>query len=144
MTLGKVVEYGVLLLLALIGAGGLWRLLDWWERRRTRGGGAVARAVALSTEDRAWVDQFQERATEAERAAGAARAEADGARRASHDAMVSTGRLSAEVEALTTQVHALSRQVATVRGWIHDPGMTIDRLRFLVPPPILPGPSNGV
>lgn len=146
MDVGRMIaDYGLAVLLALIGAGGLWKLFDAVARRRALGGRSTIQVVALSTEQRQWFDQLQERVEAADRQADRSAEHAAAARRLLTETMESAGKLRAEVSDLTAQVHALTRQVATVRGWIHDPGMTIDRLRFLVPPPVLPsGSPNGI
>jgi hypothetical protein len=46
------------------------------------------------------------------------------------------------VRTLGTEMDELTNRLHRLIGWIHDPTMTLDRLRVLVPGPPTP-PSNG-
>jgi len=102
----------------ILGAAGVTELIKAVASRRTRKIDNVDRLSDIAIEQ---VEAIKKDAREARDEARSARQEAAGARREMHEI-----RQSAE---------EISRYLYQVLSWIHDPQMTIERLRAVVPPP---------
>jgi hypothetical protein len=115
----------------IIGGGGTSGLVGSLLAPLIRRPAVRAEATARITGAAALlVDQLQEEVTAARKDAREAGAEAASALR-------TVRTLGAEVDELTNRLHRLI-------GWIHDPTMSLDRLRVLVPgPPTSPSNGNG-
>jgi chromosome segregation ATPase len=116
---------------ALITGGGLVAVVNALARRRTVKVDAAAR---LSDETLKWVNEFQEKAKEAEINAKEARTEAAGARREATEAHAQMRAIRAEAEWLAGQLQQLRRAIL-------DPGASLERLRAMVGPDY---PGNGL
>jgi hypothetical protein len=115
---------------ALIGGGGLSGFLGALVVPLVRRPAVRAEATARITGAAALlIDQLQEEVTAARKDAREAGQEASAALR-------TVRTLGVEVDELTNKLHRLI-------GWIHDPTMSLDRLRVLVPGPPPSGQSNG-
>lgn len=126
---------------ALLASGAIFAVLD---RRRT------ARDAVQATQRRAdgqpsvdmqaitgaaatLVQELQEELTQARQAATEMS-------RAEREALRRVAALEASMVSLNASVGALETRVATLLGWIHEPGMTVDLLKRLAP---LPPAVNG-
>lgn len=102
---------------AILASGGTVSLIQAITHRRTDRADATAR---LTDAAMLQVDQLQERVQEAEQAARDARQESDDARR--------------QMAAVRREASELVDRLSSLARWIHDPYMTLDRLRVMVPP----------
>lgn len=125
----------VLLVSTVIGGGGVsgfvGSLVAPLVRRPVVRAEATERLTAASV---SLVDQLQEEVAAARTEAATARTEAREAGQEAAAARRTVRALSGEMDELTDRLRRLI-------SWIHEPTMTLDRLRVLVPPP--PGPTNG-
>lgn len=123
------------LLAAVIGGGGASGvvaslLLPLFRRPVVR-----AEATGLLTDAATGlVNELQEEVARARAEAQSARAEAREAGQEAAAARRTVRELSSEMDELTDKLRRLI-------GWIHDPYMTLDRLRLMAPMP--PGTTNG-
>jgi multidrug efflux pump subunit AcrA (membrane-fusion protein) len=119
----------------LLGSGTVAVLYNWLRARRTAPTDNTVRlsSAAMAQVESAMrqVDQLQEQLDGAERAARDARIEADDCRRETAEARREMRRVTAKAEELGDR---LDRLIAH----IHDPYMTIERLRVMVPLPKSP------
>lgn len=101
---------------AVLSGGGMSVIVGALAKRRSA---PVDATVRLTGAAMAQVDQLQERVQEAERAAGGARQEAESAHR--------------EMQAVRREASELAGRLHSLIAAIHDPYMTLDRLRLMVP-----------
>lgn len=120
------------LVASALAGGGFVAIVNAVARRRTVKADATEKLTdsALKMLQVAGAD-----ANEAYKEASEARQEAAEARRETGHARREVAQLSAEVDALAAKMHRLL-------GWIHDPYMSIDRLRVLAPMPPMQS-TNG-
>lgn len=116
---------------SLMAGGGLVAIVNALAKRRTVKVDAAAR---LSDETLKWVNEFQEKAKEAEVNAKEARTEAAAARREATEAHAQMREVRAEAEWLAGQLRQLRRAIL-------DPGASLERLRAMVGPDY---PGNGM
>jgi hypothetical protein len=109
---------------SLLGSGGIAWIVTSIARRRTA---PFDNAARLSDAAMVQVDQLQEQVKEARVEANECRLETSEARR-------QVRRLAADVDVLANRLHMLTLA-------IHDPGVTIERLRRMVP--ISPSVNGG-
>lgn len=115
----------------IFGGSGLVAVVQAIAKRNTVKVDAAAR---LSDATLIWVNEFQEKAKEAELNAKEARTEAAAARQEATEAHV-------QMRAVRTEVVWLAGQLQQLRRAILDPGATMDRLRAMVGPDY---PGNGM
>jgi outer membrane murein-binding lipoprotein Lpp len=101
----------------LSGAAGLKFVEAIFGRRRAK----VDAVDRFADSNLKWVEQFQEDAS-------AARTEASAARREANEALVAAGAARQQAEIVLIQMQRLAAAV-------HDPTMTIEHLRLIVPYP---------
>jgi chromosome segregation ATPase len=121
----------VQLLAAGLGGGGMATMVNAVAKRRSR---RVDAAGRFSDSNLKWVEQFQEETREARQDATEARREAAEARREATNA-------HREMRAVREEAEALAGRLAALIRLIHDPYMSLDRLRAMVPAP--PAGANG-
>lgn len=110
-----------------IGSGGLFSLVWAIVLPLIRRPAIKAEATERLTDAAmAQVDQLQERVNEAEKAAKEAREEAEATRQ--------------QVRAIRRECADLAERMAQLARWIHQPEMSLERLRAMVP--LAPG-ANG-
>lgn len=123
----------------VIGSGVITVLWNWLRERRTAPTDNTARlsdaAVKQVTSAMAQVDQLQEQAANATKAARDAETSA-------HDARREGDQLRRELRLATLAAERLEAKMNRMAELIHDPYMTIERLRTMVPPPAANGTAT--
>lgn len=116
----------------LIASGTVTLLFNWLRSLRTARtdntvhlSDAAVRQVQAAM---AQVDQFQERVVQAEQAARDAEL-------ASNDARRESDNLRRELYQVTDAAAQLERRMNRLAEMIHDPQMTLDKLRLMITPP---------
>jgi chromosome segregation ATPase len=110
---------------ALLGGAGFAALINAFTGRRTR---RVEVADRLSDSSLKWVQEFQEETQTSRRETAEARRETAEARREIEALRREVADVRHEAEGLATKLHKLTTA-------IHDPYMSLDRLRVMVPLP---------
>lgn len=127
----------------LIASGIVTILFNWLRARRTaptentvRMSDAAVKqvqsAMAQVTSAMGQVDQLQEQVAHATQAARDSEL-------ASNDARRESDKLRRELGVVTEAAERLEARIARMAELIHDPYMTIDRLRAMIPPPKVNG-----
>lgn len=125
----------VLLIATVIGGGGISSLVGSLAVPLIRRPAVRAEATErLTGAASVLVDQLQEEVARA-------RMEAQGARTEAREASQEAAAARRSVHALSSEVDELTDRLRRMISWIHEPTMTLSRLRMLVPGP--PKQSNG-
>lgn len=128
----------------LIGSGVVAWLYNWLRTRRTAPTDNTVRlsAAAMAQVESAMrqVDQLQERAAAAEQNVAATERASAAARQEAEDARSETATVRREMRKVSAKAEELADRLDVLIQHIHDPYMTIERLRVMVP---LPKPTNG-
>lgn len=106
------------------------------------GGGFVAMVQAVAGRRRVRADATKVVTDSALELLSAARGDANEAYREAAEARREAASARREVASLTSEIDALATKVHRIVAWIHDPQMSMESLRMLVPLP--PAGPNGV
>ncbi|WP_435589817.1 hypothetical protein [Micromonospora aurantiaca (nom. illeg.)] len=115
---------------AIVGSAGVTKIIEAVLRRLRRRGTAVERVKTLTDSTLEWAEDLRAEAAAARREANAARSEAAQARRELATLRADIGYLETRVSQIVQLIH-------------HEPGMTLDRLRQLVPDRAPTRPQEG-
>lgn len=132
----------VLLASAVIGGGGISGFIGSLVAPLVRRPVVRAEATGLLTDAATGlVNELQEEVGRARAEATSARTEAQGARAEAREAGQEAAAARQTVRAMSSEMDELTYRLRQLIGWIHEPDMTLDQLRRLVPRP--PGTTNG-
>lgn len=117
--------FGVQVVSAAIAAGALTVAVSWWRGRRSA---PVDNAVKLTDASIKMMENMAHQVAEAQQDAQEARRDLAEARREMADARRLASGMRRDMQSLADRLHRLAELV-------HDPYMTLDRLREMIPLP---------